>query len=186
MGQTKDGRFLVWWGYAMKADGRTQCSTCGYCMHIYQARAKRQKKTLTLWKIEMGESTGKLLEVHVHTVKVLISMIVEKGCNFRAHVSWTDADRRVLVLEKSQRMKIQKPGYAWEPLWYYNATRGLLDEDKRKKGHREYKYGGEDGILMPDAPTVKINFEEILQVIHARGRVGGCLADRPALPYCHA
>ena len=35
----------------MRADGRSQSNVCGYCMHIFDARARRQKKTLKQWKV---------------------------------------------------------------------------------------------------------------------------------------
>ena len=38
---------------------------------------------------------------------------------------------------------------------------GPLDQKKRAAGHREYINDGQDGVLVPDAPSVKISFEEI-------------------------
>ncbi len=55
-------------------------------------------------------------------------------------------------------------GQVIRSLWYHTKEHGGLTEQRRQEGHREGvnpQNPGELGVLVPDAPTVRVTFANI-------------------------
>ena len=114
--QSAEGLWLTWWGYKPLDDGKTHGATCGSCMHVFNARHKGRRITLTAWKRELGSST-ELLTAHQNLVTVCHEQVAAKGGNFRAHLDWVACDKQALILCKTIQVKKTRPGFEWLPTW---------------------------------------------------------------------
>ena len=106
------------------------------------------------------------LELHQHTINIMLHKIIEKGGNSRLKLDWDAIHAAaVLIAETKKQCQIKEPGFDWVPREYYNSKVdewGSLEEN-RAKGHREFQHpeDGRDGVLMPETPITKIEFSTI-------------------------
>eukprot|EP00959_Pyramimonas_sp_CCMP1952_P095610 1998627-Pyramimonas_sp.AAC.1 len=156
-----------WWSYPpdMKT-GRTEGTICGYCMRYYSARVKPQGVSLAQYKKILGAEEKKL-NCHQQAVSVLKEQIISKGLPRNAKFEWELIEERSLKIVKSMEMNIKKPGWTHVP-WDFYATSPEYGNGKDlnnnpagiSAGHREFFFEGVRGVLIPDKPITKIEFNE--------------------------
>ena len=156
----------MWWYYPPKPDGTTVSNTCGVCGRIYDATAKPRGLSLTQYEDEIAEGGDTALNKLRAMGQVLIKIFSEKGGSRRAHVAWSQCEQKALALIKIMEMNVKRPGWTWKGLAHYNNTEGdLRTNGKDKLGHRFFVLEGKEGVFIPDADEVKIDFNEKIQSV---------------------
>ena len=135
---------------------------CFYCNKYFSSQIKAQL-ALTLGEYEayLGGENDRV-QTHVQCVDSMVESIINNGGNSALKVDWDGVKNNVKLKQVKKRDTVKKkPGYSHVELKYYESQHGSLDTNgKRKEGHVEYQLDGIDGILIPDAPITRIEFNE--------------------------
>jgi len=152
-----------WWGTKPRiSDGFTQSDCCGYCYRVYTSRIKLSGLSLTDYKHELGKSESKL-NAHQALVTASIEEYIAKGGQRRCHIDWVTAEKTALALVRTMQMNIRKPGWEHQEWNFYMANHDNRIETE--SGHREFTWQGTRGVLIPDKPITKIEFNEQIAAV---------------------
>eukprot|EP00973_Karenia_brevis_P047411 6582777-Karenia_brevis.AAC.1 len=147
----------MWWGHVPYQDGTTSGKDCGYCIRYYKSTAAKQGISITEYKKQLGASEAAVDE-HMKKVDMAEQRFIDMQ-NRRAHIDFGEIERKVLEEVHQSEKKIKRPGFTWEPWdFYMNAHEHRVQTEQ---GHYEGTFEGQRGVYMPDAPTVRIEFNDI-------------------------
>ena len=156
----------MWWGFPPNRDGTTQGTTCGYCKRIWTSRIKTQGVALTDYKIKLG-SDEKLLNTHTTMIQTVVDVVVLKGSIRNSQLDWEEITTQSLKLVKVMEAVVKRPGWQHVPWDYYTSQHGdfYANIEGQAAGHKEFTFEGKRGVLIPDVPITKIEFNERIQGI---------------------
>jgi len=117
---------------------------------------------LTDYKHELGKSESKL-NAHQALVTASIEEYIAKGGQRRCHIDWVTAEKTALALVRTMQMNIRKPGWEHQEWNFYMANHDNRIETE--SGHREFTWQGTRGVLIPDKPITKIEFNEQIAAV---------------------
>jgi hypothetical protein len=135
---------------------------CFYCYKYYLSRVKALLQMTTQeYEHYLGGDTDRV-QNHVKCVDSMVDAIVENGGKSGSKMDWDEVDNNAKLKQIKKRDTVKKkPGYSHVELKYYESLHGPLETSgKRKEGHCEYTLDGVVGILIPDAPITRIEFNE--------------------------
>ena len=147
-------------------DGTTQGTTCGYCKRIWEGRVKCQGVLLSKYKGQLG-TDEKLLNVHTTMIATVTECILKKGCVRNSQLDWEEISVVTLKTVKMMETVVKRPGWQHLPWDYYTSQYGdfYANLAGQEAGHREFTFEGKRGVLIPDAPVTRIEFNERIQGI---------------------
>lgn len=170
----------MYWGKPPQSNGKTWGNYCGYCMKYFKNRvSKTMRISLPAYEAWLGEDPERVKK-HMAVVQVIVKDLKQKGGSLRAHFDWVETENRALHVTHKKETVIKRPGYSHVEWNYYTSINGSLYENgKMNEGHREYYQDGVRGVLIPDAPVTRIEFNEAMSAelraqvsIGAHQRVG--------------
>jgi hypothetical protein len=165
---------LMYWGKPPK-DGKTCGCYCGYCTKHFISKIKPTLQiTLKQYEAHLGQSK-KRFEEHALVIDALVKHFIDNCLSISTHVPWDVLEEKVLAMLNAAEVKIKKPGYSHVEWDFYHKDRNL--EDNLAAGHREYVQGGVRGVLVPDAPITRIEFNDIHRA-EIRGEKVRCFSVR--------
>lgn len=147
----------MWWGHVPYPDGSTVGGDCGYCTRYHKSTAAKQGISITEYKKKLGASEAAIDE-HMKKVDMAVDRFIEFQ-NRSAHIDFGEIETKVLEEVRQSERKIKRPGFTWEPWDFYMS--GNDHRVKTQLGHYEGEFEGQRGVYMPDAPTVRIEFNDI-------------------------
>ncbi len=159
----------MWWGYPPHSEtGQTQGGTCGFCCRIYASRIRPQKISLSDYKASLGRDE-KMLNAHQTMITTVIDTIPERGLVRNARLDWEQITTITLKTVRMMEMCVKRPGWQHVEWDHYSKMHDGKDlysnAEGQAAGHKEFWFEGKRGVLIPDAPITKIEFNERIQGI---------------------
>ena len=115
--------------------------------------------TMTQYESWLGEDQERLKK-HMAVISLLVQRLVAKKSS-TAHIDWTTCEEQALEISHSHETVVKRAGYSHIEWQYYETHHGNLYTNGRlQDGHVEYYQDGVRGVLIPDAPITRIEFNE--------------------------
>ena len=154
----RDGE-LMWWSKPPNKKGETVGFFCGYCCKVYCSTVRSVgSNTINTYCTELGSDTARLSK-HCNMALVLIHKIIDSGGRRALHFNWDEIEDESLEMTHELETKFKKPGLSIAPKDWYLKNKGPINTEE---GH--YESVDENNcpiIVMPDAPIMRIEFNEI-------------------------
>ena len=158
----------MWWGYKPSKAKKSSGAYCGYCCKIFQSEARARLRTIDKYKLELG-SDKKLLDVHAAKAGVVVSSIIEQGCQRTARLDWNLVNKITVEIVTEQSMEVEHPGWGHHELNYYMR----MNNYELKEGDTKGVFKGVEGVWVADAPIRKVKFSEKISSRMERQLMGG-------------
>lgn len=149
--------------------GKTVGRACWYCYKYFTSRIARTLTlangsafTLSAYEQWLGED-AKRLDTHCSIVGESVDVMIERGSR-SCHFSWQDLETRTITSSVETNSRKKRPGYSHMPMDFYVAKYGPLENNLHLK-HVEFTDDvGSHGVLVPDGPITRYEFEDVNRV----------------------
>ena len=100
-------------------------------------------------------------------IATVTECIVKQGCVRNSQLDWEEVSVVTLKTVKMMETVVKRPGWQHLPWDYYTSQHGdfYANLAGQEAGHREFTFEGKRGVLIPDAPVTRIEFNERIQGI---------------------
>jgi hypothetical protein len=180
-------QIFMWWAKPPNLKGQTVGNYCGYCCKYHSGFIKATMG-LSITAYEGYLAQADRLQKHQRVIAELVLNCIARG-GISGKVDYAILEEQVLVHVHKKDTVIKKPGYShieWNYYCLHNNGDPFQNGKHASQGHTEHMLEGVRGVLVPDAPISRIEFNDTqsaeLQITKTeRSDTDGIVAKHAAL-----